>query len=86
MKLKYVGLKLDGEAAFERDTGLVWMPGDEHEVTEALAVRMLAHPDVFARVEAPLQLEAPLPAEQGLTATPAAPAKRKKGNPAPAKE
>lgn len=51
-KLKYVGLKEDGETAFHERTGIPrWMPGDAHNITEAaLVARMLQHPDVFALV------------------------------------
>ena len=47
-KIKYVGLKQDGETAFSRETGITWFPGDSHEVPEGMAKRMLNHPDVFA--------------------------------------
>lgn len=49
MKIKYVGLKLDGETAFSQTSGVpMWMPGDAFEVNDAVAVKMLNHPDVFA--------------------------------------
>lgn len=52
MKIRYVGAKDDGEAAFERETGIVWFKGDEHDIADnKLAQRMLAHPDVFEAVE-----------------------------------
>lgn len=49
-KIKYVGRKPDGETAFSLLPGApsVWMPGDSNEVSDELAARMLAHPDVFA--------------------------------------
>jgi hypothetical protein len=47
MKLKYVGLK-EEETAFSPETGITWTPGSSHEVPDAIAKRMLAHPDVFA--------------------------------------
>lgn len=47
MKIKYVGLK-DEETAFSPETGITWVPGASHEVSAAIAKRMLAHPDVFA--------------------------------------
>lgn len=47
-KIKYVGLKQDGETAFSRDTGITWFQGDSHEVPDGMAKRMLQHPDVFA--------------------------------------
>lgn len=53
-KIKYVGVKEDGETAFSREPGApaVWMPGDSFDVSEALAKKMLQHPDVFAADEA----------------------------------
>lgn len=48
MKLKYVGLKPDGETAFKDKTGFTWFPGDSNEVKDDLAAAMLKHPDVFA--------------------------------------
>jgi hypothetical protein len=48
MKLKYVGVKLDGETAFSGETKITWRPGDEHEVPDSIARKMLGHPDVFA--------------------------------------
>ena len=50
MKIKYVGLKTDGETAFARDAGITaWLPGDSLEISNpAVANRMLQHPDVFA--------------------------------------
>lgn len=48
MKLKYVGVKLDGETAFSGETKITWHPGDEHDVDDKLAQKMLNHPDVFA--------------------------------------
>lgn len=47
MKIKYVGLK-DEETAFSPETGITWVPGASHEISAAIAKRMLAHPDVFA--------------------------------------
>lgn len=48
MKIKYVGLK-DEETAFSHKTGIVWTPGDSHEIRDAaMAKQMLQHPDVFA--------------------------------------
>ena len=49
MKIKYVGVKLDGETAFANESGIaLWLDGDSHEVKDALAAKMLKHPDVFA--------------------------------------
>lgn len=48
MKIKYVGLKQDGESAFEALTGLVWLPDSSHEIKDDVAAKMLQHPDVFA--------------------------------------
>lgn len=47
MKLRYVGKKADGERAFEAQTGIVWMPGSEHEVSATHAALMLPHTDVW---------------------------------------
>lgn len=50
MKIKYVGVKEDGETAFSRDSGIErWMPGDSFDVPDPVGVKMLQHPDVFAR-------------------------------------
>lgn len=46
-KIKYVGLKQDGETAFSRETGITWFPGVSEEVPDGIAKRMLNHPDVF---------------------------------------
>ena len=49
MKIKYVGVKADGETAFAYLSGVaLWMDGDEHEIKDDVAKRMLQHPDVFA--------------------------------------
>lgn len=48
MKIKYVGVKQDGETAFKSETGITWLPGSSEDVPVALAVKMLKHPDVFA--------------------------------------
>ena len=48
MKIKYVGVKEDGETAFSRDTGITWFPGTCEDVPAAMAAKMLRHPDVFA--------------------------------------
>lgn len=55
MKIKYVGLKIDGETAFAKECGIErWLPGDAREVADPqLAKRMLAHPDVFAEDDGP---------------------------------
>lgn len=69
MKIKYVGVKADGETAFALETKIErWMLGDSHEIADAeLAARMLKHPDVFALDEAKAA-KAPAP-----TAAPVAP-------------
>ena len=46
MKIKYVGVK-DFEDAFKGETGVTWGPGVEHDIDDAIAARMLKHPDVF---------------------------------------
>jgi hypothetical protein len=48
--IKYVGLKTAGEGAFgELTGGIVWMPDVVHNVSPAVASKLLQHPDVFAR-------------------------------------
>jgi hypothetical protein len=79
MKIKYVGVKLDGETAFASESGIaVWLHGDAHEVKGAVAAKMLKHPDVFALDEAikaaePVQVakvaEPVVMAETGIPAT-----------------
>lgn len=54
MKIKYVGLKEDGEAAFSNETQITWLPGSVQDVPLAIAQRMLKHPDVFAVDNEPL--------------------------------
>lgn len=49
MKIKYIGVKEDGETAFSRETGITWFPGAVEDVLTAVAAKMLQHPDVFAR-------------------------------------
>lgn len=68
MKIKYVGLKLDGETAFKSECGITWMQGDEHEIRDDLAKRMLRHPDVFEEV-VELQPEKPAITLQPQTVT-----------------
>lgn len=51
MKIKYTGVKEDGETAFSLETGITWFPGMEEEVSTAMAAKMLQHPDVFTRAE-----------------------------------
>lgn len=46
-RLAYCGAKLDGETAFQHDTGITWFPRAVHDVPAGHASRMLAHPDVF---------------------------------------
>ena len=48
MKIKYIGVKVNGCTAFQRESGIKWMQGDEHEIRDELAKRMLRHPDIFA--------------------------------------
>jgi hypothetical protein len=60
MKIKYVGLKEDGETAFAHLSGVErWMPGDSFEVKDSVAIRMLQHPDVFAQEDTTAQAIAP---------------------------
>lgn len=49
-KIKYVGLKKGpiGETAFAHETNITWFPGTVKSVPQAIAARMLNHPDVFA--------------------------------------
>jgi hypothetical protein len=51
MKIKYVGVKPDGETAFKSETGVTWFPGTCEDVTVAMAAKMLKHPDVFAEAD-----------------------------------
>jgi hypothetical protein len=72
MKIKYVGVKLDGETAFANESGVaLWLEGDSHEVKDAVAAKMLKHPDVFALDEA-IKAAEPVPVtEQGEPVIPA---------------
>lgn len=48
MKFKYIGLKKDGERAFREKTGIEWMPGSVHDVTDAEAIaEMRKHPTMW---------------------------------------
>lgn len=48
MRFKYIGSKQDGERAFHELTGIVWMPGDEREVTSLpAAAEMAKHGSVW---------------------------------------
>lgn len=64
MKIKYVGVKEDGETAFAHLSGIErWMPGDSFEVKDSVATRMLQHPDVFEKDDSTAEetaLEAPV--------------------------
>lgn len=52
MKLTYVGTKPNGSTAFKAQTGITWFPGDEHDIKDDVAAKMLKHPDVFQLAEA----------------------------------
>lgn len=67
MRFKYIGLKVDGERAFKETTGIEWMPGSAHEVTDrAVAEEMLKHPTIWEPVQVKLgaaaKTKAPSPA------------------------
>lgn len=47
--IQYVGKKPQRSDSVA-DTGLVWTPGQVHVVTDSVAERLLAHPDVWAKV------------------------------------
>jgi hypothetical protein len=48
---KYIGQK-DVERAFEEDTGIAWLPGEEHEIKdEAIANKMKKYDGVWQVVE-----------------------------------
>lgn len=52
MKIKYVGLKEDGETAFSNLSGIDrWLIGDVNEVKDDVGKKMLQHPDVFELVD-----------------------------------
>lgn len=65
MKIKYVGLK-GFEDAFKGETGKTWGPGVEHDIEDAVAARMIKHPDVFALVDG-----VPVKEPEALTVQPA---------------
>lgn len=47
VRIAYIGKK-QHEDAFKEDTGIVWSPGEAHEIANpAVAAKMLGHPDVF---------------------------------------
>jgi hypothetical protein len=51
MKLEYIGLKKDGERAFQEITGIEWMPGSVHEVEARHAQKLLDHPTLWKRAD-----------------------------------
>ncbi|MGV8823030.1 hypothetical protein [Methylibium petroleiphilum] len=53
MKLRYIGLKVDGETGFARESGIErWFMGDEKEVVDTkVAEKMIAHRDMWEKVE-----------------------------------
>lgn len=61
VKIKYVGVKKDGERAFKADTEIEWFPGDVHDVDSKVAEQMLRHPDVFVQVSGEPVKPAPAP-------------------------
>jgi hypothetical protein len=61
VKIKYVGVKKDGERAFKADTDIEWFPGDVHDVDSKVAEQMLRHPDVFVQVSGEAVTPAPAP-------------------------
>jgi hypothetical protein len=67
-RIKYVGAKEDGEAAFADQTRIArWLPGDSHDIPDpALCARLLQHPDVFAldkgKGSSPAPVQPPAPA------------------------
>lgn len=74
-KIKYVGVKLDGETAFTAAAKMAdpWMPGDVREIDdEKLVAQMLQHPDVFARDDANPAKAAQAPAPAPTAAAPTA--------------
>lgn len=70
MKLKYVGVKEDGETAFSRETGITWFPGSVEDVPTAMAVKMLQHPDVFAEADEQSPAKPVIANAAGLTLAP----------------
>lgn len=51
MKFAYIGLKTDGERAFKEKTGIEWMPGSVHDVTDPdVCAEMLKHPTIWELV------------------------------------
>lgn len=51
MKFAYIGLKTDGERAFKEKTGVEWMPGSVHDVTDPdVCAEMLKHKTIWEPV------------------------------------
>lgn len=74
MKLKYIGLKEDGERAFQEKTGIEWFPGDVHDITDKAICRLLLeHPTLWEPVTGE---------DVGLTLSAAAPKQPKSSGPA----
>jgi hypothetical protein len=63
MKFKYVGAKTDGERAFQKLTGIEWLPGDVKDVTSSEAIaQMLQHPTVWEPIGKVSLADAKIPA------------------------
>lgn len=78
-KIAYVGLKKDGESAFQSETGILWIPGSVEEVNPAVAKKMLNHPDVFALAGDSAELSSAKPAAPAVATNPGLPEWAKKG-------
>ncbi len=53
MKLRYIGLKVDGETGFARESGIeCWFIGDVKDVADVkVAEKMASHPDMWEKVD-----------------------------------
>ncbi|NWF45380.1 hypothetical protein F3K02_08985 [Hydrogenophaga sp. D2P1] len=69
MKIKYVGLK-GFEDAFKSESGKTWGPGVEHDIEDAVAARMLKHPDVFEIAGVPVKEPESLTLADAMTVQP----------------
>lgn len=66
-KLEYIGPKVDGERHLSERTGIVWKPGDVHEVAPEHAEDFLKHPTSWREVAMDLGAAGHMTADGNLT-------------------
>jgi len=66
MKFQYIGLKTNGERAFQSETGIEWMPNSVHKVDAKTAHKLLEHPTIWKCVDSKTTLADAKPVTQEL--------------------